>query len=388
MKRSNILQQAIKDAFREEFKSDPDLLVQAPGRVNLIGEHTDYNEGFVLPCAIDFQVAVAVRKREDTMLHVTANDYNNQTDSFDLSKPINLHPEFLWANYIRGVTKFFIARGHELKGADIMVGGNVPQGAGLSSSAALEVAIGQAFKALADLKISQQEIAIIGQQAENEFVGCHCGIMDQLVSAKSLANHAMLIDCRNLESRAVKIPEDIAVVIINSNVQRGLVDSEYNKRRAQCEQATRFLGVESLREVDWETVNENFSKMDNVVARRARHVVSENRRTLAAASALQSSDMKTMGRLMAESHQSMKMDFEITVPPIDRLVEIVKQVIQDEGGVRMTGGGFGGCLVALFPKSLYQSVSKAITEHYFTSTGLHADIYICEATQGAGTIDA
>ncbi|MDW2244988.1 galactokinase, partial [Vibrio sp. 1287] len=249
----------------------------------------------------------------------------------------------MWANYIRGVVKCLLARGYQFTGADISVSGNVPQGAGLSSSAALEVVIGQTFKVLFNLEISQAEIALNGQQAENEFVGCNCGIMDQMISAEGRENHAMLLDCRSLETEAVSMPEEMAVVIINSNKKRGLVDSEYNTRRQQCEEAARIFGVKALRDVTIEQFNEKVAELNEMVAKRARHVITENDRTVEAAQALRAHDMKRMGELMAESHASMRDDFEITVKEIDTLVEIVKEVIGDQGGVRMTGGGFGGC---------------------------------------------
>jgi galactokinase len=365
----------------------PTHIIQAPGRVNLIGEHTDYNDGFVLPCAINYQTVVAAAKREDNLIRLVSVDYGNDTDEFDLSKPIEFLPGKMWANYIRGVVKFLLARGYTFSGADICVTGNVPQGAGLSSSAALEVVIGQTFKTLYDLDISQAEIALNGQQAENEFVGCNCGIMDQMISAKGEQNHAMLLDCRTLESQAVSMPEAMAVVIINSNKQRGLVDSEYNTRRLQCEQAAQIFGVKALRDVSIEEFNQNQQNLDDVVAKRARHVITENDRTLEAAKALRAQDMKRLGELMAESHASMRDDFEITVSEIDCLVDIVKDVIGDQGGVRMTGGGFGGCIVALIPPSLTDAVKQAVAEKYQLATGLQASIYVCQATAGAGVVE-
>jgi galactokinase len=377
----------VKSVFKQVLDYQPTHIIQAPGRVNLIGEHTDYNDGFVLPCAINYQTVVAAAKREDNLIRLVSVDYGNDTDEFDLSKPIEFLPGKMWANYIRGVVKFLLARGYTFSGADICVTGNVPQGAGLSSSAALEVVIGQTFKTLYGLDISQAEIALNGQQAENEFVGCNCGIMDQMISAKGEQNHAMLLDCRTLESQAVSMPEAMAVVIINSNKQRGLVDSEYNTRRLQCEQAAQIFGVKALRDVSIEEFNQNQQNLDDVVAKRARHVITENDRTLEAAKALRAQDMKRLGELMAESHASMRDDFEITVSEIDCLVDIVKDVIGDQGGVRMTGGGFGGCIVALIPPSLTDAVKQAVAEKYQLATGLQASIYVCQATAGAGVVE-
>ncbi|AAW87425.1 galactokinase [Aliivibrio fischeri ES114] len=376
----------VKDAFNSVLSYAPTHIVQAPGRVNLIGEHTDYNDGFVLPCAINYQTVVAAAKRDDNIVRVVSVDYGNETDEFDITQEITFQENKMWSNYIRGVVKCLIDRGYEFKGADISVSGNVPQGAGLSSSAALEVVIGQTFKELYNLNISQAEIALNGQQAENEFVGCNCGIMDQMISAEGNENHAMLLDCRSLETTAVSMPEDMSVVIINSNKKRGLVDSEYNTRREQCEEAARIFGVKALRDVTIEEFNAKAHELDEMVAKRARHVITENDRTEEAAKVLASGDMKRMAVLMAESHASMRDDFEITVSEVDTLVDIVKNVIGAEGGVRMTGGGFGGCIVALVPPMLVDEVKAAVEELYEAKTGLKESIYVCQATNGAGLV--
>lgn len=383
---TNLIQN-VKDAFNSVLSYAPTHIVQAPGRVNLIGEHTDYNDGFVLPCAINYQTVVAAAKRDDNIVRVVSVDYGNETDEFDITQEITFQENKMWANYIRGVVKCLIGRGFEFKGADISVSGNVPQGAGLSSSAALEVVIGQTFKELYDLNISQAEIALNGQQAENEFVGCNCGIMDQMVSAEGNENHAMLLDCRSLETTAVVMPEDMSVVIINSNKKRGLVDSEYNTRRQQCEEAARIFGVKALRDVSIAEFNAKAHELDEMVAKRARHVITENDRTEEAAKVLASGDMKRMAVLMAESHASMRDDFEITVKEVDALVDIVKNVIGTEGGVRMTGGGFGGCIVALVPPTLVNEVKAAVEELYESATGLKESIYVCQAKNGAGLVE-
>ncbi|MCG9664394.1 galactokinase [Vibrio mediterranei] len=378
--------QNVANSFENVLGYKPTHVIQAPGRVNLIGEHTDYNDGFVLPCAINYQTVVAAAKRDDNLVRVVSVDYQDATDEFDITKEITFQQDKMWANYIRGVVKFLMARGYQIGGADISVSGNVPQGAGLSSSAALEVVIGQTFKTLYNLEITQAEVALNGQQAENEFVGCNCGIMDQLISAEGKENHALLIDCRSLETQAVSMPEDMAVVIINSNKKRGLVDSEYNTRREQCEEAARIFGVKALRDVTIEQFNDRVSELDEMVAKRARHVITENDRTVEAAKALSTGDMKRMGELMAQSHASMRDDFEITVKEIDTIVDIVKAVIGDQGGVRMTGGGFGGCVVSLIPPTLVEAVTTAIAEQYETATGLKESIYVCQAKDGAGVV--
>ncbi|MFC3911939.1 galactokinase [Pseudaeromonas sharmana] len=380
------LLQRTQTVFQQVFGYSQSLDIQAPGRVNLIGEHTDYNDGFVLPCAIDYQTVISASPRQGSVVRVVAADYDNQQDSFDLKDEIVAHPDYLWANYVRGVVKFLMARGYQLTGADLVISGNVPQGAGLSSSASLEVAVGQAFKALNHLDISQADIALNGQQAENQFVGCNCGIMDQFISALGQKDHALLIDCRSLETRSVAMPEGYDVVIVNSNVRRGLVDSEYNTRRAQCEEAARHFGVKALRDLNIEQFNARAAELDPVVAQRARHVITENARTLEAADVLASGNMERMAVLMAESHASMRDDFAITVPPIDALVDMIKAVIGTAGGVRMTGGGFGGCIVSLVPHALTEQVCATVKARYPEVSGLQPTIYICKPSAGAGTV--
>jgi galactokinase len=383
---SNQLIEKVSQTFKQQFGYQQAFIIQAPGRVNLIGEHTDYNDGFVLPCAINYQTMVAASARKDNIVRVISVDFDNEVDQFDLTKEIEFVEQRMWANYIRGVVKCLLARGYQFGGADITVSGNVPQGAGLSSSAALEVVIGQTFKTLYNLTISQQEIALNGQQAENEFVGCNCGIMDQLISACGEENHALLLDCRSLQTQSVSMPEEMVVMIINSNKKRGLVDSEYNTRREQCEEAARIFEVKALRDVTIEQFEQRINDLDASVAKRARHVITENSRTEQAAIALKAGDLTLMGQLMAESHASMRDDFEITVPEVDTLVEIVKEQIGSNGGVRMTGGGFGGCIVAVMPPEKVDAVRAAVEAQYQVKTGLKESIYVCQAKGGAGVV--
>lgn len=380
------LKEKVLAVFQRSFGGEPDLFVRAPGRVNLIGEHTDYNDGFVLPCAIDYETVVAVQRRDDDQVVVVAADYANQRDEFSLTQPITAHADQLWSNYIRGVVKYLLEKGLALKGLNLVVSGNVPQGAGLSSSASLEVAIGEAFNQAYQLGLTPAAIALNGQEAENKFVGCNCGIMDQMISASGEKDHALLLDCRSLETRLVKMPEDLAVLIVHSNVKRGLVDSEYNTRREQCEAAARHFGVKALRDVSLVQLQSaaEQGKLEPVVYQRARHVITENARTLAAADALAVGDLEKMGVLMAESHQSMRDDFAITVPAIDTLVEILQQAIGREGGARMTGGGFGGCVVALLRPAQVDAVIAAVAEEYPAKTGLKPTCYVCKARAGAG----
>ncbi|MGF1764617.1 galactokinase [Aliivibrio kagoshimensis] len=384
---SMVLAKKVSRSFQDSFGYSAQAFIQAPGRVNLIGEHTDYNDGFVLPCAINYQTVVAASKREDNIVRIVSVDYGNEINQFDLGQAITFEADCMWANYIRGVVSCLLQRGYQLGGADIAVSGDVPQGAGLSSSAALEVVIGQTFKTLYDLDISQQEIALNGQQAENEFVGCNCGIMDQLISAEGQESHALLIDCRTLETTAVPLPEGVIVMIINSNKQRGLVDSEYNTRRQQCEEAAEIFGVKALRDVTLQQFDQRSSELSEVVAKRAKHVISENDRTVLAAVALKEGDLPRMAQLMEQSHLSMKEDFEITVTEVDTLVDIVKQQLGNDGGVRMTGGGFGGCIVAMMTPDKVEQVRLAVEENYEVMTGLKASIYVCQAKSGASQFE-
>ena len=350
----------------------------------MIGEHTDYNDGFVLPCAIDYQTVISCAARDDRTVRVIAADYDNQTDEFSLDAPIMSHDTQQWSNYVRGVVKHLQKRDASFGGADLVISGNVPQGAGLSSSASLEVAVGTVFQQLYHLPLDGAQIALNGQEAENQFVGCNCGIMDQLISALGKKDHALLIDCRTLGTKAVPMPEGVAVVIINSNFKRTLVGSEYNTRREQCETGARFFTKKALRDVELDKFNAVAHELDPVVAKRVRHVLTENIRTVEAADALAKGDLNRMGVLMAQSHASMRDDFEITVPQIDTLVEIVKSVIGEEGGVRMTGGGFGGCVVALMPESLVPAVKDAVAKQYEAKTGIKETFYVCKASEGAG----
>lgn len=386
MNNFEMLQKKVTKSFIDRFDSQPEIYVQAPGRVNIIGEHTDYNDGFVLPCAINYQTVTAAKKRDDRIIRIVAADYGNDFDEFNLDEEIQFLPEKMWANYIRGVVKFLQQRGYHFDGCDIAVSGNVPQGAGLSSSASLEVVIGQTLKELYQLDIQQLEIALNGQQAENQFVGCNCGIMDQLISACGDEDHALLIDCRSLTTSAIPVPDDLVVMIINSNKKRGLVDSEYNTRRQQCESAAKQFGVKALRDITITQFNQKQDQLEPLVAKRAKHVITENERTLAAAKALTENNLPLLSILMEQSHISMRDDFEITVKEIDTLVDIVKSVLGEQGGVRMTGGGFGGCVVALMQQQLVEPVISAVEAQYYALTDLKADIYVCQPSDGAGMI--
>jgi len=381
------LHQVVTQAFTTTFAYPPQHLVQAPGRVNLIGEHTDYNDGFVLPCAINFGTYIAANTRADAIIRVVSADYGAEMDEFRLDQPILPLADGAWPNYVRGVVKNLLEHGLPLQGADLALAGNVPQGAGLSSSASLEVAVTQAFKTLQGFHdLNPTDMALIAQRAENHFVGCNCGIMDQLVSARGEAGSALLIDCRSLVTQAVPMPSDVAVMIVHSRVRRGLVGSEYNTRRLQCEAAAKHYGVKALRDLSLTRLQTDAGDLDATVLRRARHIVTENQRTLDAAAALAAGDLRQMGQLMAASHDSMRDDFEITAPAVDRLVAILQAAIGPVGGARMTGGGFGGCAVALMPLDKVEAVRQAVDEQYRSPTGEAGTVYVCQASKGAGSL--
>ena len=370
--------------FTQKYNKQPELTVYAPGRVNIIGEHTDYNDGFVMPCAINYGTAIAGSKRADHIWNVYAADLD-LADTFSLDEDFP-QSEQKWANYVRGVVKFIQERCPQFKqGADLVISGNVPHSSGLSSSAALEVAIGKFCQQLSDLPLTHTEIALIGQKAENKFVGANCGNMDQLISALGQKDHLLMIDCRSLETQPTPVPKDVAVIIVNSNVPHDLVTGEYNTRRWQCEKAAEFFGVKALRDVSVEEFQKReaeLTALNPLVAKRARHVVTENQRVLDAVEALKHNDLTKLGELMGQSHESMRDDFEITVPQIDYLVELAQLVIGKTGGARMTGGGFGGCIVALAPHDKVEEVRKIIADNYEKQTGLKEDLYVCTASQG------
>ena len=372
----------ITEYFVQHYNCAPDQVFHAPGRVNLIGEHTDYNEGFVLPSAINFGTDIAAKLRSDKTVNILAVDCVGETNRFDLEN-IEYSKTKMWVNYIRGTLKVLRNAYPDINGADIVVSGDVPQGTGLSSSASFEVALLKTFVSLNNIPLDGVRAALMGQKAENEFVGCNCGIMDQLISALGKAGHAMLLDCRSLTFEHAIIPQGMSLVIVNSNVKRGLVDSEYNARREQCEAAAKHFNKAALRDVTLEELVNEQGNLSPIIYKRARHVISENTRTKQALEALNANDMKKMSALMAQSHHSMKNDFEITTPEVDFLVEIIDSVLGKEGGVRMTGGGFGGCVVALVPTVMIAELTDVVNREYPQKFDLKPSIYLCTATQGA-----
>ena len=287
---------------------------------------------------------------------------------------------------MRGVAQALIAEGFALTGAQMAIAGDVPLGSGLSSSASLEVAVGNALVGIAGQTIDPTRMAKIAQRAENEFVGCACGIMDQLISTRGEAGHALLIDCRSLDCTTVSIPKGVSIIIAHSGVRHAHAGGEYNDRRHQCEAAAKHYGVSALRDVTFEQLEANKAGLDDVSYRRARHVVTENARTEAAALALKHGNLQRLGALMEQSHASMRDDFEITVPAVDQLAAIMAAPLACEGGARMTGGGFGGCMIAVAPNARVASVVKAIADQYRTPEGLAAEVFVCQPSAGASRI--
>lgn len=373
----------VSELFEASFGFKPATTVKAPGRVNLIGEHTDYNDGFVLPAAINYYTYIALAPRDDRQLHLVAYNFDNESCIVDLDAVQEHDGAESWPNYVRGVVQELRKKGFTLAGGDLYIAGNVPAGAGLSSSASLEIALIRAFLSLSGETVDPTQAALIGQAAENNFVGCNCGIMDQLISARGQENAALLIDCQDLSLRTVPVPADWEILIVHSGVKRGLVDSEYNQRREQCETAAAFFGQSSLRAVELPQLLAAEGKLDELSFRRARHVLTENARTLAAADALAAGDLPALIKVMVESHASMRDDFNITTPAIDTLVEILLEAGAGNAGARMTGGGFGGCVVAVAPAAVIPHLIAAVEEQYQAKTGCVPTLIRAKASAGA-----
>ncbi len=358
----SLLPAELERAFAAEY-GRPARLFSAPGRVNWIGEHTDYNDGFVLPVALERRTHVAAAARDDHRLHVFAQDLGERASVWLDDRPQPDEPRFM--AYVAGVARTLAARGFPVGGADLLVQSEVPIGAGLSSSAALEVAVAFALTALSDRAISPLELALAAQAAEHEYAGTRCGIMDQYVAALGRAGHALLIDCRSLEATLVPLALGTATLLVcDSRVQHELVTSAYNERRAECERGVAVLGagdarVRALRDVSVAELEARRGELPPVTYRRCRHVVTENARTRAAAAALGAGDLAAVGRLMAESHASLRDDYEVSSPELDLLVEVATEH-PGVYGARLTGAGFGGCTVTLVESAAVEGLAAAL----------------------------
>jgi len=375
----------VERAFEERFGAAPAVMVRAPGRVNLIGEHTDTSDGFVLPMAIDREVRLALTPRSDTTVRIVALDLSSSDGNeatFDVRTPSVKEG---WVSYAHGVAWALAEAGHTLRGFDAVFSGDVPRGAGLSSSAALELALARACAAASDLPWDPKAMAVACRRAENGWVGVASGIMDQLVSACGEEGSAILIDCRSLVTRPVALPHGTQVVILDTGTRRGLVGSAYNERRAQVDAAAAALGVAVLRDVDMATFDAYESNLDEVVRRRARHVISENARVLQAVQAMEAGNPMALGTLMNASHASLKEDFEVTGAALDAMTEIA-QAHPACFGARMTGAGFAGCCVALVDEGRVEEFMDAVAPAFEAATRESPSLYAVRPTAGAGLV--
>ncbi|MBN1401317.1 MAG: galactokinase [Anaerolineae bacterium] len=377
--RLDTLVRRAREAFVRVYGVEPNLMVAAPGRVNLIGEHTDYNDGFVLPTAIDRHVVVAASPRADRQVRLYALDLEGQAE-FGLDQ-IEHAGQGAWSNYERGVAWALQGAGYALKGLDAVLTGDVPIGAGLSSSAAVEVATAFVFQQLSSLELDGVQRALLCQKAENEFVGMRCGIMDQYIISLGKKDHALLIDCRSLDYELVPVPQGVSLIICDTRKQRGLVDSEYNTRRRECELGAEILGVRALRDMTPELFARRQDELEAVTRMRCRHVVTENQRVLDAVQALRADDVPRFGALMNASHVSLRDDYQVSCVELDAMVEAAWR---QEGvyGARMTGAGFGGCTVNLVAEGVAEAFQGRVAQAYAEATGLVPEIYICRAEEG------
>jgi galactokinase len=375
------------EAFASRFGAQPTAVAIGPGRVNLIGEHTDYNDGYVLPVALKRDVRLALRTRPDRQVRLLSLEYDEYFE-FDLDQ-LARNPDLLWTNYVQGVAWSLEEQGLRLSGIDGVISGNVPRGSGLSSSAALEIA-----SALALMTASGQMEALPGplvakaaQRAENHFVGVNCGIMDQFISMLGAEDHALLIDCRSLAYQLVPFPENAALVIGNTKASRSLASSAYNQRRQECEEGVAALQkalpeIHALRDVTSAQLEEHKSRLSPVIHRRCRHVVTENERVLQTVDALQRGELAAVGRLMNDSHTSLRDDYEVSSQALDVMVEAMRSA-PGCYGARLTGAGFGGCAVALVAPGSEQAVADAIYEAYPKATSVWPEVYTTKASAGA-----
>jgi len=369
--------------FEQHFNGSPRVF-QAPGRVNLIGEHTDYNDGFVFPMAIDFYTTIAIVPTDDRKLYIHSENMD-ELIAVDLNTN---KKQSAWSDYIAGMAHVLEGEGLKIPGASIYVESDVPVGAGLSSSAALEISSGLALLKIARGKIQNRELALLGQKAENQFVGMNCGIMDQYISVFGKADHALFLDCRSLEYQHVPLPSDkVNIVICNTMVQHELGTSEYNKRRSECEKGVELLqsdypGIKALRDVSEEQFTKVQSKLPEIVRKRCRHVITENERTQKSIQALQDGNLPKFGTLMNGSHNSLRDDYEVSCKELDLMVDIARK---QEGvlGARMTGGGFGGCTVNLVQNESVDDFVDNIASEYEKETDIKPKIYISVPSSGA-----
>ena len=373
--------------FFETFGGEPTVAVLAPGRVNLIGEHTDYNEGFVLPMAVDRGIVMVARRREDAQVHLYSADYRQRVEF--LLEPLRKDPAHPWADYVKGVAQGLRQGGHALGGFEAVILGDLPQGAGLSSSAALEVAGEVLFRKLFQFPLADLELVKLAQKAENEFVGVQCGIMDQFASHLGAKGCALFLDCRSLELDWVPLGEDLRVVVFNTGVKRELASSDYNVRRQQCVEGVRQFGkfvpgLKSLRDLSLCDFEKYQAQVEPLVMKRCRHIVSENQRVQDAVEAFRNRNLDRVKVLFKESHESLRDDYEVSCPELDALVEAAEEHPLQKGS-RMTGGGFGGCTVHLLPKDegVLQNFITFVAQDYEKRFGRKPESYVFTPAAGA-----
>lgn len=378
------MQSTLQLAFQQYYGLTPSYITRAPGRVNLIGEHTDYNDGYVLPMAIDRHIWIVAHPRDDNAINIYSLDFD-KVASFSTNnlKRTNLPA---WTSHVRGVWYLLQEQDIFVPGADILIHGDVPMGAGLSSSAALEVALIEMALILANnTSFSQKAKALLGVEVEHQFIGMPCGVMDQMASAVSEAGHALLIDCQNLETTPVHLPEGVEVVVMDTKVTHELVDADYGKRRQECEQASEILGVKSLRSATLDMIYKHKKELGDIRLRRAKHVVTENQRVIAMIKALRKDDLVRTGELMNESHHSLQHDFEVSCPELDIMSAIARK---QPGcyGARMMGGGFGGSAVALVQADAVLNFTHNVAAEYTTQTNLVPDIFTFHPGSGSEVV--
>jgi galactokinase len=377
----------LRTRFEQVYRETPKIF-RAPGRVNLIGEHTDYNDGFVMPAAIDFYTWVAASPRSDAVLQVHSEQFAESVE-IPLDRTAGA-PRNHWSDYVRGMAAVLQSVGHQLRGANLLIDGRVPLGAGLSSSAALELSVGLALLGVAEIELPRLDLVKLAQQAENKYAGAMCGIMDQFICGFGREHNAIMLDCRSLEFSLVPIPDQVRLVICNSKVKHALASGEYNARRAECATAVQALrafdpAIRALRDVTLEMLDAHRDRLSDVVYRRARHVVTENQRVIEASAALAKNDLARCGELMFESHESLRDDYEVSCKELDILVESAKGN-QGVIGARMTGGGFGGCTVNLVRSEAVEAFQHNIAASYESASGRKPDVFVCSAAGSAEQI--
>jgi len=380
---NSLLSIALQEKFREQFNSSPKHIVRAPGRVNIIGEHTDYNAGFVLPFSVDRTLMIALQPRTDDTILLYSASY---PDPVKFSLNTIAHGDG-WTDYVHGMAWVLKDLGYSLKGWEGVLMSDIPIASGLSSSAAIELATAKAFWVLSDWEWDARKMAHAAQKMENDWLNLKSGIMDQMICACGKENYALLIDCRSMETQLVPFLDDAEIVVMDTGMRRGLVASPYNERVEQCQKAAKLLDVDSLREADLEKLTAEASAMPPLIFRRAKHVISENQRVMQSIEALKAGNPIDVGKLLDESHTSLRDDYEVSCRELDTIVEIARQ---QPGcfGARMTGAGFGGCAIALVDKNEISPFIHRVTAAYDERTGLSSNLFVCKSAEGAGVIDS